>query len=63
MTGEGLIISFATGVFEGRKVVACDVPGAFLNSDVVGDVYVVVDRIGNMKESLMSPKVEQELCI
>ena len=43
VTGEGLILSFVTDAFEGRKVVTCDVPGAFLHSDVVGDVFVVVD--------------------
>ena len=43
VTGEGLILSCVTDVHEGRVVVTCDVPGAFLHSDVKETIYVVVD--------------------
>ena len=45
VSDEGLILSFVTYAHEGRRVVTADVPGAFLHSDVIGVVFVVVNGI------------------
>ena len=45
VSDEGLILSFVTDGHERHRVMTADVSGAFLHSNVVGDVFVVVDGV------------------
>ena len=45
VSSDAVLLSFMWDVHEGRFVATADVPGAFLHSDMIELVYVVVDGV------------------